>query len=53
MRSVLGLSPKFSTREAFLDLVRTRRLTGPLSPQVIHGVEQRVASLLARERSTR
>jgi UDP-glucose 4-epimerase len=46
MRKVLGLVPRFSTREAFGDFVRTRRLTGPLSPHVIHGVEQRLAGLI-------
>jgi len=46
MRVLLGLNPAFTTREAFLDFVRSRRLAGPFSPQVIHGVEQRVASLI-------
>jgi UDP-glucose 4-epimerase len=45
MRKVLGLVPAYTTREAFLDFVRTRRLTGPISPQVIHDVENRVARL--------
>jgi UDP-glucose 4-epimerase len=46
MRTVLGLVPKFSTREAFLDFVHTRRLSGPLSPQVVHDAEQRLAGLI-------
>jgi UDP-glucose 4-epimerase len=46
MRTVLGLSPRFSTREAFLDFVRSRRLSGPLSPELVRGVEQKVSRLL-------
>lgn len=46
MRKVLGLVPQFSTREAFLDFVRTRRLAGPFSPQVIRGLEHRVSGLI-------
>jgi UDP-glucose 4-epimerase len=46
MRTVLGLAPKFSTREAFLDFVKSRRLTGPFSPDRIRGIEQRVSGLL-------
>jgi UDP-glucose 4-epimerase len=46
MREVLELSPEYSTREAFLDFVRSRHLHGPLSPDVVVGVEQRIAQLL-------
>ncbi|HST84593.1 MAG TPA: NAD-dependent epimerase/dehydratase family protein [Kineosporiaceae bacterium] len=46
MRAMLGLVPQYSTREAFLDFVQTRRLSGPLSPQVIRGVEQRLTSVI-------
>jgi UDP-glucose 4-epimerase len=46
MREVLGLSPEYSTREAFLDFVRSRHLHGPLSPDVVVGVEQRIGQLL-------
>ncbi|HEY6795663.1 MAG TPA: NAD-dependent epimerase/dehydratase family protein [Kineosporiaceae bacterium] len=40
MRTVLGLTPRYTTREAFVDFVRARRLTGPLSADVIEGVER-------------
>jgi UDP-glucose 4-epimerase len=46
MREVLGLEPRFTTREAFLDFVRSRRLRGPLSPDVVHGVERRIGKLI-------
>jgi UDP-glucose 4-epimerase len=46
MREVLGLKPSYTTREAFLDFVRSRRLSGPLSPEVIHSVERRLTDLL-------
>jgi UDP-glucose 4-epimerase len=46
MREVLGLGPQYTTREAFLDFVHRRRLHGPLSPDVIRGVERRVLSLI-------
>ena len=46
MRDVLGLKPTYTTRDAFLDFVRRRRLSGPLSPEVIHSVERRLGDLL-------
>jgi UDP-glucose 4-epimerase len=46
MRDALRLEPGWTTREAFLDFVRSRNLTGPLSPEVVRGVQQRVRSLL-------
>ena len=39
MRKLLGLEPRFTTREAFLDFVRGRRLEGPLSAETVHGVQ--------------
>jgi UDP-glucose 4-epimerase len=46
MREVLGLVPSYTTREAFLDFVRTRRMSGPLSPEVIHSLERRLGDLI-------
>ena len=46
MRTTLGLEPRFTTREAFRDFVRGRRLEGPLSADTVHGVQAAVASLL-------
>ena len=42
MRRDLGLEPRYTSREAFEDFVRGRRLRGPLSPDVVHAVEDRV-----------
>jgi UDP-glucose 4-epimerase len=42
MRKVLGLEPRYTTREAFLDFVRSRRLHGPLSPDIVGGMERRI-----------
>jgi UDP-glucose 4-epimerase len=39
MRRVLGLEPRYTTREAFQDFVRGRRLSGPLSSERIDAVE--------------
>ena len=47
MREVLGLEPRFTTREAFLDFVRGRRLQGPLNPETVHGARDALASLVA------
>jgi UDP-glucose 4-epimerase len=41
MRTVLGLEPKYSTREAFSDFVRGRRLVGMLSADRVEGLERR------------
>jgi UDP-glucose 4-epimerase len=46
MRADLGLVPRYTTREAFADFVRGRRLHGPLSPEVVHGAEQRLLGAL-------
>ena len=48
MRRDLGLEPAYSTREAFADFVRGRRLHGPLSPDVVQGVEQRLLGAVRR-----
>jgi UDP-glucose 4-epimerase len=42
MRRDLGLEPRFTTREAFCDFVRGRRLHGPLSPDVVDAAQERV-----------
>ena len=42
MRRDLGLEPRYTTREAFCDFVRGRRLRGPLSPDVVSAAEERV-----------
>jgi len=46
MRRVLGLEPRYSTRAAFADFVRGRRLTGPLSPDRVETVEAGLLGLL-------
>jgi UDP-glucose 4-epimerase len=48
MRSVLGLRPRYTTREAFGDFVRGRRLSGLLSADLVEGVEQRAREGLGR-----
>jgi UDP-glucose 4-epimerase len=45
MREVLGLRPRYTSRQAFLDFVRSRRLAGPLSPAVVHGVQRGLTRL--------
>jgi len=40
MRTVLGFSPRYTTREAFVDFVRGRRLTGPLSADAVEQLER-------------
>ncbi len=47
MRAHLGLEPRFTTREAFEDFVRSRRLQGPLSPDVVRGLERRIGRFIA------
>jgi UDP-glucose 4-epimerase len=42
MRRDLGLEPRYTTREAFLDFVHGRRLHGPLSPDVVDSAQERV-----------
>jgi UDP-glucose 4-epimerase len=39
MRRVLGLEPRYTTREAFQDFVRGRRLSGPLSADRIDALD--------------
>lgn len=46
MREILGLEPRFTTRAAFLDFVRSRRLVGPFSPDVVRSAESQVLRLL-------
>ena len=46
MRRDLGLEPKYSTRDAFLDFVRGRGLRGPLSPEVVNAAEERLLGAL-------
>jgi hypothetical protein len=36
---VLGLEPQYTTKEAFADFVRGRRLHGPLSPDRVEAAE--------------
>jgi UDP-glucose 4-epimerase len=42
MRRVLGLEPRYTTKEAFADFVRGRRLRGPLSPENVEAAESRL-----------
>jgi len=39
MRRVLGLEPRYTTKAAFADFVRGRRLHGPLSPERVEAAE--------------
>jgi UDP-glucose 4-epimerase len=48
MRHVLGLHPRYATREAFADFVRGRRLHGPLSADTVERLEAGVLGLLRR-----
>ncbi len=48
MRRDLGLEPRFTTREAFTDYVRARRLTGPVPETVLDGAQQRVLAWTRR-----
>jgi UDP-glucose 4-epimerase len=48
MRTDLGLDPKYTTRAAFCDFVQSRGLHGPLSPDVILALEERVAERIGR-----
>ncbi len=45
MRSVLGLEPQYSTRDAFASFVQGRQLHGPLSPDVVQGAEKALSRL--------
>jgi len=48
MRTVLGFEPRYTTREAFVDFVRGRRLHGPLSADVVGRAEQSLLAVLTR-----
>jgi UDP-glucose 4-epimerase len=48
MRTVLGFEPRYTTREAFVDFVRGRRLHGPLSADVVGRAEQNLLGVLTR-----
>ncbi len=50
MQHVLELTPRYTSREAFADFVRGRRLRGPLSPEVIEGAERAMLDLVAQHR---
>lgn len=52
MREVLGFEPRYTTREAFADFVRGRRLSGPLSADVVEAVERRALAGLGRVLAT-
>jgi UDP-glucose 4-epimerase len=47
MRTVLGLEPRWTTREAFADFVQGRRLHGPFSPDVIDRFEAALRGLVS------
>jgi UDP-glucose 4-epimerase len=47
MRRVLGLEPRYTTRAAFEDFVRGRRLSGALSPEVVEDAERRLLGLVS------
>jgi UDP-glucose 4-epimerase len=46
MKEVLGFTPRYSTREAFDDFVVRQGLRGPLSPDVVGAVEDKVVDVL-------
>jgi UDP-glucose 4-epimerase len=46
MKDVLGFMPRYSTREAFDDFVVRQGLRGPLSPDVVGAVEDKVVDVL-------
>jgi UDP-glucose 4-epimerase len=48
MRLVLGLNPRYTTREAFADFVHGRRLRGPLSTETVERLESGLLSALRR-----
>ena len=48
MRTVLGFEPRYTTREAFADFVRGRRLQGPLSSETVVAAEQWLAGAVRR-----
>ena len=48
MRADLGLEPRFTTRGAFEDFVRGRRLSGPLSEPAVAAAEQVTAAALGQ-----
>jgi UDP-glucose 4-epimerase len=48
MRRLLGLEPRYTTRAAFEDFVRGRRLDGPLSADRVQAAEQAVLDVLDR-----
>lgn len=48
MRNVLGFAPRYTTRDAFTDFVRGRRLTGPFSADVVESIEQRALTGFGR-----
>ena len=45
MRRVLGFEPRYTTKQAFADFVRGRRLAGPLSPDRVESLEARALDL--------
>jgi UDP-glucose 4-epimerase len=51
MRAALGFEPRYTTREAFSDLVRGRRLTGPITPELVGEVERMALAGVHRLRS--
>ena len=51
MRSVLGFEPRYTSREAFADYVRGRRLRGPLSAALLDRAERGLAGLLTLART--
>jgi UDP-glucose 4-epimerase len=53
MRRVLGLEPRYTTREAFADFVRGRRLSGLLSADGVERVERGVVAAVRRVESAR
>lgn len=48
MKDVLGLTPRYTTAEAFDDFVRAAHLRGPLSRDNITAVEQRLVDVVTR-----
>jgi UDP-glucose 4-epimerase len=47
-KAELGFAPKYTSREAFDDFVDGQHISGPLSPEIVTGVERQLASALTR-----
>jgi UDP-glucose 4-epimerase len=51
MRTVLGLTPRYSTRQAFLDFVDGQHAAGPITAERVHAVEHAILDLAGKLRA--